>query len=364
MSGLHRHKNSPYWQYDFQHGGKRWRGSTGLTSKAAATAYVARLRTDLLVADRQRPPITIDEAAGLYADRIAEKPGYRTTRPILAALVAGLGGTKLLADISQQDLMRLVARRRAGRANSSVNREIEDWRATWRWAQRNKYDIGDMPDWAALMLPVDAKNPRELTAAEEARLFHHLRADLHAMARFALRSGWRLQEVLLLTWSDIDLGNRTARTRVKGGRTISRPLSREMLAIATSQPKVAPQIFTFIAQKSRTDGIDKQGRKSTARRQGERYPFSATGWRRPWQQALVAAGIEAFRFHDLRHTAGTRILRATGNLKAAQRALAHQSIHSTLRYAHAADQDVRDALDSADALAAARNTPGLKNTAG
>ncbi len=70
--------------------------------------------------------------------------------------------------------------------------------------------------------------------------------------------------------------------------------------------------------------------------------------RKPWAAAKKAAEIDGFRFHDLRHTRGTRILRATGNLKAAQRALAHRSIKTTLRYAHATDDDVRNALDASE----------------
>lgn len=368
MSGLYRHKNSPYWQYDFQHKGKRYHGSTGLTAKADARAYVNRLRAELLTAPKgARPPITLDEAAGLYAARIEEKPGYRTSKPILAAMVAGLGGQKLLAEITQHDLLRFVARRRDGRSNSSVNREIEDWRATWRWASLNKFDVGDMPNWGGLLLTVQEMDPRELSADEETRLFAALRPDLHGMARFALRSGWRLQEVLQLRWKDLHLGERVARTRVKGGRIVSRALSREMLAIITSQPKVAPQVFTFVCQQSRAGGTDAKGRHSATRRKGERYPFSLTGWRSPWESALKAAKIEDFRFHDLRHTTATRLLRATGNLKATQTAMKHKSIKTTLRYAHALDEDVRNAYDLADATSASlpareaeqsRNSPG------
>jgi hypothetical protein len=76
--------------------------------------------------------------------------------------------------------------------------------------------------------------------------------------------------------------------------------------------------------------------------------MTETVLRKPWAAALKAAAIEGFRFHDLRHTRGTRILRATGNLKAAQRALAHKSIKTMLRYAHATDEDVRRALDASE----------------
>jgi integrase len=354
---VYRSPKSPYFQYDFQWKGRRFHGSTGCTGRRQAEAVEARIRAEAVASDKPaRPPITVDEAAGLYAARIEEKPGYRTSRAILAALVAGLGGNRLLSEITQGELARLVAKRRHGRANSSVNREIQDWRATWRWASRNRYDVGEMPDWGALLLPVAERDPREASEGEEQRLFAALREDLRPFALFALRSGWRLSEVINLCWSDVDMANATAVTRIKGGRIIQRPLGREMLAIISSQPRVAAQVFTYLCHRSRTTHADKRGRQRIARREGERYPISLWGWRKEWKAALEAAGIDSFRFHDLRHTAGTRLLRATGNLKATQKALAHRSIKTTLRYAHVDDQDIRNAYDAVQS----RNSPGQR----
>ena len=79
------------------------------------------------------------------------------------------------------------------------------------------------------------------------------------------------------------------------------------------------------------------------RRSGERYPFTKSGWRKQWSRALKAAGIEDFRFHDLRHTAATRTLRASGNMKAVQKMLGHSDITTTARYAHVMVDDVRAA---------------------
>jgi integrase len=55
--------------------------------------------------------------------------------------------------------------------------------------------------------------------------------------------------------------------------------------------------------------------------------------------------VTDFRFHDFNHDFGTKVLRLTGNLKLAQRALNHADIKSTLRYAHVLDEDVADAVE-------------------
>ena len=64
-----------------------------------------------------------------------------------------------------------------------------------------------------------------------------------------------------------------------------------------------------------------------------------------WRATLNAAGIPDFRFHDLRHTFATRLLRKTGNLKLVSRLLGHTTVETTTRYAHVLDDDLQNAMD-------------------
>ena len=344
---VYRPKGSPYYHFDFVRQGRRYHGSTGVTSKTAAKQVEQRAREEAALPPRGKPPITVDEAAGIYQDKVETLPSWPTIRPILAALVKGLGKSRLLSEVTPRDLQVHFARRRQGRANSSVNREIENARAMWRHAQTSKYDIGDMPDWRSMMLKVPRVPPRELDATkEEVELFKHLRADLHDVVRFLLLSGWRRGEVLGLRWTDINFPTKTATTRIKGGDIVKRPLTTALVEILARQPQVGPalgrMVWTYVCQQSR----DK-------RRKGERYPLTPTALRKPWDEALKAAGIEDFRIHDLRHTRGTRIVRATGSLAAAKEALKHRNLNTTLRYAHVLDEDVRTALEASES----RNSP-------
>lgn len=345
---LYKPKNSPYFHFDFVWKGRRFHGSTGAKTKRAAERVEDAERSKARNGGNARPPITLDDAAGLYEDKVGDLPSWSDSERTITIMIAELGAAALLSEITQRDLLALVAKRRNGRVNASVNREIEVWRAIWRWAAKARYDVGEMPDWGALMLKVASKAPRELSATEETALFGEIRDDLFAFCEFALKTGWRKSEVMGLRWSDIDLGARTAGTRIKGGDVVRRPLTQDMLLIIANQPKVGPFVFTYKAVRTKAEFIDKLGRKQPARKKGDRYPMTETVIRKPWAAALAAAGVENFRFHDLRHTRGTRILRATGNLKAAQRALAHRSIKTTLRYAHATDDDVRTALDASE----------------
>ena len=82
-------------------------------------------------------------------------------------------------------------------------------------------------------------------------------------------------------------------------------------------------VFTYEAQRTR-DG----------RVKGERHPLTYHGAKIAWRRLRKRAGVAGFRFHDYRHDLGTKVLRLTGNIKAAQRVLNHASITTTTKYAH------------------------------
>lgn len=341
---------SPHFHFDFQLKGQRYHGSTYCPGKRDALAYEARERQKAALPNLARPPITLDDAAGLYAEHAENLTSWPTIKYITAALVKGLGPNRLIAAITQRDLQIYFARRRfavpgstknAGeklRSPATINREVENARAIWRHADRTRYDVGEMPDWRALRLRVDATPPAELPSGTlEARLIAALADDAAPAFRFLLLSGWRRSEMIALRWADLDLPNRQASTRLKGGRTVRRPLTTAMVALIANQPKACPQVFTYVCLKSRAK-----------RRKGQRYPLTPSLLRDRWQDALAAAKLPFhLRIHDLRHTVATRMLRATGNLAAVKDALQHRHISTTLRYAHVLDDDTRAALDAA-----------------
>src|SRR5207253_5430887 len=74
-----------------------------------------------------------------------------------------------------------------------------------------------------------------LLAADMPAWYHDvcvLRSEVHRWAHvFALLSGLRLKEFSTLKWEQIDVGNRVARVRVKGGHWYNMPLSRPLLHV-------------------------------------------------------------------------------------------------------------------------------------
>ena len=348
---VYKPKGKPHYHYDFQHKGRRYHGSTGCSTKRLAEEFERRERHKAALPQQQRPPISVNEAGGLYQEHAEHLPSWKTIRYMIAALVEGLGQGSLLSEISQRDLQIYFAKRRDGRSNASVNREIENARALWRHADDTKYDIGEMPNWGKLFLKVARKPPRELEINEEKKLFLAIRNDVSDAIDFLLKSGWRRGEVLGLRWSDVNLPRKQAATKIKGGDVVIRPLTTTLVEIIARQPQADDDegkefVFTYVCQKSRGN-----------RRAGKRYPLTPTALRKPFEKAKADAGVDNFRVHDLRHTRGTRIVRATGSLAAAKEALKHRRIETTLRYAHVLDEDVRNALDASES----RHSPDQKN---
>ncbi len=71
------------------------------------------------------------------------------------------------------------------------------------------------------------------------------------------------------------------------------------------------------------------------------------------------AGLHGFRFHDLRHTTGSRITKARG-LALAKKLLGHRSIDTTLRYSLVLTEDVAEAMDSVSCSGPEKKEPGAQ----
>lgn len=361
---LFRPARSPYWYYNFTYKGIRYYGQTGVADKATAKGIEAAVRAKAAQEDafgrpKKRPVMVLKEAFGRYDFEIGQHTaGAASDLQRMEVLTEILGAETPLSEIDDNALANAVARIR-GRtvgtgdnarliAPATVNRYLEMYRRVWRRAAKTwKADVGDEPEWGGLLLDEADERIRSLSADEERRLFQNLRADYHPMVRFAIRTGMRLGNIISLKWRDIDFEAATATIKMKsrkpGGRNHVVPLSPDLVALLKVEVgHHFVSVFTYVCAKPR-HGRDRDG-KLIVRSKGMRYPFTQNGWRKPWVAALSAAGIDDFRFHDTRHTAATRIVRATGNIKIAKELLGHTDIATTSRYAHVDQADVRAAL--------------------
>jgi site-specific recombinase XerD len=69
------------------------------------------------------------------------------------------------------------------------------------------------------------------------------------------------------------------------------------------------------------------------------------GIRRFWEAVLSAAEIEDYRIHDNRHTHASHLVSSGMSLAVVGRLLGHTNPMTTQRYAHLADDPLREAAD-------------------
>lgn len=216
--------------------------------------------------------------------------------------------------LTNGDLARSTAARRAeGIADSTINRQLQSLGRALRYMLRIHGAVMPELDLRGVMAREPEERMRELTIAEQKRLFTALRLDLHPLVSFALMTGARLSTILGLRWSDTDHDAGRMLFLLKGGLSHRFPISPDIRALLSAQrraelPADRPYVFTYLDHSS----------KAKVRRRIIQNSHVFDDFR----AALVAAGIEDFRFHDLRHTFATRLLRRTGNIKLVSQLLA------------------------------------------
>ncbi|MBN8968984.1 MAG: site-specific integrase [Rhizobiales bacterium] len=254
----------------------------------------------------------------------------------LALLQSRIGMRTMISSIDDNTVSKLVALRRAdGVASSTVNRSMtEPLRAILTRAKLWKQVVQEI-DWSQHKLKEPEGIVREATAGEERTAFAKLRPDLHPVVKFLLLVGWRRAEACALKWADINFETGFATVVGKGGIVHRRPLPAAAIAVLRGEQGKHPEfVFTYLV------------RHPNGGRRGDRKPIRPGTLSTAWVRMRDGAGL-TLRLHDLRHTTATRVLRATGNLMAASKALGHSKISTTQRYAHMLAEDVRAALDAA-----------------
>jgi integrase len=347
---VRRDARSPYWQYNFQIRGHRFFGSTKCTTRREAEAVERvereKAKRHIEQAHAAKTSLRLDDVAGRYWQEVGQHhAGADNTERLVGYLIAFFGKDKPLTDITGDDVTKLVAWRRGHRVRKdgplispfTVNDTTEQLRKLFTRAKVWGVRFDREPQWRKHWLAEPQERVRELSDDEAERLNDATRDDLAPFFAFARASGLRLKECLL-RWSEVDWGARQIRKLGKGGKLVTTPITptiREILWPLRGHH--AEFVFTYIE----------------VRDHGQRHPLTSVGVQTAWHRLRKRAGVIGFRFHDLRHDFGTKLLRETGNIKLVQRALNHADLKSTTRYAHVLDSEVADAMERV----ALRNKP-------
>lgn len=336
------------YSYDFQTGGVRFTGNTGATTKREAEREEQKQREAAkAVARRSTEPLTVGVAFARYFMEVGSyHANSDTTLSELTWLEEKLGKTTLLSSIGAKEVTSLIAKRRGtGVKPATVNRSVTvRLRAVMSHARKAWEENVKTVQWSDHLLKEPQERVRELSAVEEVDIFTTLRKDFHPIIQFAILSGCRRQELLDMKWRDIDFAGRNFTVVGKGEKTRTNPLSTPMLTLLQDLrvslgfvPAQSDHVFTYIVRRAN---------KEAGRSRGERLPIELHALKSAYKRAVTKAGVVNFRFHDLRHTAASRLLRSSGNLRIPQRLLGHSKIETTLKYAHVTDDDIRAAMEA------------------
>lgn len=296
-------------------------------AKTWAEGVEAKMKLGIYKPSRAAGTHTLSEAIDVYLEDRSEqlKPStLKSHKERLAEWRKALGRIQLeqLTPAMIHDVYRTVAKRASG---PTANRNLSVLSVVLEHARRELYWIDSNPCRAVRRMKDSPVRVRFLSDAERDALLEACKAStnprLYPLVLLALSTGGRQGELLALKWQDVDLkkgrailgDTKTGRRRVLTihGQAL------KLLRIAAKTPHISGFVFADL------DGVP-------------RFP------KFHWQQAVETAGIEDFRFHDLRHTFASYLAMSGATLAELQAALGHATLTAVTRYAHLSEEHAED----------------------
>lgn len=239
-------------------------------------------------------------------------------------------GKKLLETLRSSDVEAYQKHRAdEGADPGTVNGETTLLRAmvrkavAWGWLERDP-----LPPGAFSKLPAD-RGRVDFFSPEEWRAFlEDVEADVKPVFRALLYTGSRLNEVLGLTWGDVDIPGRklTFTMRKVGGRLKTQRMSGALAAVLEALPKGTPAAPVF----RRTDGA----------------PWPDHEVKRRFYRAAKKAGTrDGLSVHSIRHTFASWLAIDGTPLRTIAELLGHSNVTMTFRYAHLSPAHLQEAVE-------------------
>ncbi len=278
---------------------------------------------------------TLKDAIERYRkEEIPKLKSGATRRPHLDWWEAKLGAYTL-ADIkpalivsTRNQLLKAETVRGTLTSKSTVNRYDATLSHVFTVAMKEWQWVDDNPFRKIKNLKEPEGRVRFLSDEEREKLLAECKAhsdDLYAVVVLALSTGGRRGEVMGLTWADVDMKTGLVTFKdTKNGSNRSVPLT----GLAFDLVK------------------DVAGR----RRFKSEYLFPGRHTGKPaaiqniFEAAVKRAGIENFRFHDLRHSAASYLVMAGVDMRTVAEILGHKDMKMTHRYAHLSRAHVTEAM--------------------
>lgn len=332
---LFKRKDSPNWWVKLTpRNGRAIQQSTGTPDKVKAQEFHDKLKASLW--DRERlgikPSRSWREAVVRWLEETSEKATHKEDKKKLVWLHSFLGDLNLdqvTSDVIDQ--IRSAKLKEASKGTS--NRYLALVRAILIRA-RDEWEWVDKVPKIRLFKEMTSRE-RSLTKEQAKRLLDELPEHQRELVLFSLATGLRQSNVLRLEWGQVNLELRHAwvkGTQSKNRRPISVPLNDVALAVLKRQEgKHLIRVFTYLGK-----------------------PINSANTK-AWTTALTRAGIDDFRWHDLRHTWATWQRQAGTPTHELQRLGGWRTGAMVERYAHLAPDHLAFAASRLDSVLAGYN---------
>lgn len=334
-------KKVVYWQITIQHDGRKYYktvGKVGEIKKSTVDMIYIDMKSKIKYGIYEEKKVkskipTLNEYSNTYIDyikNIALKKSWKRDISSLNHLISFFGHLRLDKIKFNSLTTYQKSRLNSGVKPATVNRELSCLRHVLNIAIKQEVLNGKNPVSDVKFLKENNKMERILSYEEEEILLNNSPQHLQPIIITALNTGMRKSEILLLKWENIDISNKLIvieASNSKNNRKRKIPLNSKMLELISNQ-----KYFT--------------GNSSNVFLNSRSKPYlSQNSIRTAFNNACKRSNITGLRFHDLRHTAVTRMLEKGANIVAVSNILGHSSLSITMRYVHP-DSSLVDAVNS------------------
>ena len=237
----------------------------------------------------------------------------------LLPLLREFWGNVKISEITPFSIERYrIKRKNSGKKPATINREVGNIRRMFNIAVQNGW-INENPALSRSVKPLKVDNTivRFLTKEEEYKLLKTCEQTfsyLKPIIICALHTGMRRGEILGLTWDCVDFKEKyITLLKTKNNKVRKIPLSNLLLSELKklNYNKLSKYVFTNALTNDRYVDIKKA-----------------------FHSVCRTANVVNLRFHDLRHTAATRMVTTGVDLGIVREILGHSDLKTTQRYAH------------------------------
>lgn len=327
------------WQYRINQRPMKARGATRAEAKAARDAQIRAAEADA-AADRST---TLSGLVELFVSRRGNRneATVRKYHHAVERLVIEVGD-KPVADVTRDDIELVMSRMAASGLRAST---IGAWRKALNPVLAWAVDHGKATANPLAGVKIgtfnaaDSKAPRFLDLTDAVLLTKYLRADLtdrHVACLLMLHAGLRIGEALGLAWSDVDIEGRTITVRQQATMRSTVTSTLKTRSSRRTLRNLPTMLTSALAEhrEAHPDAVLVCSTTATKRREVG-TPLARCSVQDALLRACERSGVAYVNPHGLRHTAGSLLYEATGNLTKVAAFLGHVDLVLVTRlYVH------------------------------